>query len=291
MIPIIGTGLSGLIGSKLMADFGHQYQFEKVDIADPIHPVNITDPQSVLAFFKNSSAKFVVHFAAFTDVTGAWKQTGDKNGLAYQVNVEGTKNIIKACEATHKHLIHISTAYVFDGENGTMYQEEEPLHPIEWYGQTKAWAEEAVGQAQCPWTILRIDQPFRSDLANRPDVVRRIVASIKDGSLYPQFTNHYMGPTFIDDFVKVIDWVIRTQARGIYHASSGEKWSDFDFANLINQSFNLGVKIQAGDLAVYLKTATRPYQKNTALDCSKLKTQLDFALLSVPEAISRVKLV
>jgi dTDP-4-dehydrorhamnose reductase len=288
MIPIIGTGLSGLIGSKLMADFSQQYEFAKVDVADPVNPVDITKLDSILEFFNNSSAEFVVHFAAYTDVTGAWQQSGDKNGLAYQVNVLGTQNIVHACEVTHKHLIHVSTAYVFNGENENMYQENEPLSPIEWYGQTKAWAEEAVTAAKCPWTILRIDQPFRSDAASRPDVVRRIIASIKDGTLYPQFNNHYMGPTFIDDFVKIIDWVIRKKMTGIYHASSGEKWSDFEFATLINQSLNLKGNVKSGDLFEYLKTAKRPYQKNTALDCSKLVKEIDFKMLTVKEAVGKI---
>lgn len=288
MIPLIGTGLSGLIGSKLVADFDQQYDFAKVDIADPVNPVDITNLDSVLHFFNQSPAEAVVHFAAYTDVTGAWQQNGDKNGVAYKVNVTGTANIVKACEQTRKHLIHISTAYVFNGENETMYKEDEPLSPIEWYGQTKAWAEEVVNQATCPWTILRIDQPFRADQASRPDVVRRIINSIKEGKLYPQFINHYLGPTFIDDFVKVIDWAIRTRSTGIYHASSGEKWSDYEFATLINQSLNLGAEIKKGDLFEYLKTAQRPYQKNTALDCTKLKSQLDFQMLTVKAAMSKI---
>jgi len=289
MKKIIGTGLSGLIGSKLVADFAHQYDFEKIDISDPINPVDITNLDQVTKILANSEANFVVHFAAYTDVTGAWKQNNDKNGLAYQVNVVGTQNLVTACEQTNKHLIHISTAYIFNGEKKDMYVETDQPSPIEWYGQTKAWAEAAVTAATCPWTILRIDQPFRSDTNSRPDVVRRLVASIKDGSLYPQFTNHFMGPTFIDDFVKVIDWVIRTHTTGIYHASSGEKWSDYDFATLINQTLNLGAEIKPGDLQTYLKTATRPYQKNTSLDCTKLKNELDFSLLSVKQAVQLIK--
>jgi len=289
MTAVIGTGLSGLIGSKLVADFGSQYDFAKIDIANPIQPVDITDLDSILKFFQTNPTEFVVHFAAYTDVTGAWQQTNDKTGPAYRVNVVGTQNLVKACEQMNRHLIHISTAYVFDGENESLYQENEPLSPIEWYGQTKAWAEEAVTQANCPWTILRIDQPFRSDPASRPDVVRRIIKSINSGSLPPQFTNHYMGPTFIDDFVKVIDWVIRSGATGLYHASSGEKWSDYDFATLINQSLNLGAEIKPGDLFTYLKSTQRPYQKNTALDCTKLKNQLDFSMLSVKMAMAKVE--
>lgn len=283
--PLLATGLNGLVGSKFAADFAQLYDFDRMDISDPHDSIDITNFPQVLEKFKNSRAKFVLHLAAFTNVTAAWEQSGDKNGLAYQVNVEGTKNIIKACQETKKHLIHISTAYVFDGEKSDLYVEDDKLSPIEWYGQTKAWAEEAIQESQIDWTILRIDQPFRSDEFFKVDIVHRIMAGIKENNLYPQFTNHYFGPTFIDDFARVIDWVIRTDAKGLFNASGGEKWSDYDFASAINEILKLGREIKKGDLNEYLKTLDRPYQKNTALDCSKLKNILDFELLSIEEAI------
>ena len=286
---LIATGLNGLVGSKFATDFSDSYFFDRMDISDKDNPVDITNIEQVRAVFKNSSAKFVLHLAAFTNVNAAWEQSGDKEGLAYQVNVEGTKNIIKACKEFNKHLIHISTAYVFDGEKEGLYKEDDKLSPIEWYGQTKADAEEAVKESDIDWTILRIDQPFRSDEFPKVDIVHRIIDGLKKGTLYPQFTDHYFGPTFIDDFAKVIDWVIRTKASGLYNATSGEQWSDFDFATLVNETLNLNGEVKKGKLEDYLKTISRPYQKNTALDSSKLVSQLDFKLTSITEAVKQVK--
>lgn len=286
---MIATGLSGLVGSRFERDFAGSYQFDRLDASAKDNPIDITDAAQVLGVFTRSRAKSVIHLAAYTNVTGAWEQSGDKTGSAYLVNVEGTKNIIKACQETGKHLIHISTAYVFNGENDGLYVESDPLSPIEWYGQTKAWAEEAVMEAEIPWTILRIDQPFRSDPFAKVDVVHRIISGLKNNSLYPQFSDHFFGPTFIDDFARVLDWAIRTQATGVFHATAGEKWSDFEFAQAINEILQLSGKVEVGSLAEYLKTLARPYQKNTALDSTKLKSQLDFSLTSVVEAIKSVE--
>lgn len=287
---IIGTGLNGLIGSKLLADFSDKYAFANIDRLDEKHPIDITKFQEVLDFLSASDAQFVVHFAAFTDVTKAWEQRDDLNGLAYQVNVKGTKNIVEAAERTGKHLIHISTAYVFDGEKETQYTEEDAVSPIEWYGQTKAVAEEQVMKSAGDWTILRIDQPFRSDPFPKVDLAHRIIEGLHADKLYPQFVDHYIGPTFIDDFIKIIDWVIRTQTTGLFHASSGEKWSDYDLALLINQELKLGKEVKKGELAGYLKTLNRPYQKNTSLDCSKLTALLDFKQHTVAEAVKKVEM-
>jgi dTDP-4-dehydrorhamnose reductase len=285
MKQILGTGLSGLIGSKLVQSFSSQYIFQNLDVNDPTTPVDITDLDQVQTAFENSSAPVVVHFAAFTDVTKAWEQRDDKNGVAYKVNVLGTRNIAQAAATTGKHLIHISTAYVFDGEKEQPYTEADPVNPIEWYGQTKAWAEEEVAHHAQNWTILRIDQPFRSDSFPRLDLAHRIIAGLKDNTLYPQFTNHFFGPTFIDDFVKVIEWVMRTGSTGIYHASSGEQWTDYDFAQVVNETLQLGGEVKPGDLNEYLQTLSRPYQKNTSLNCQKLTGLLDFSLLSIKSAV------
>jgi dTDP-4-dehydrorhamnose reductase len=285
MKEILGTGLSGLVGSKLVQTFSDQYAFQNLDVSDPVAPVDITDLAQVQAAFEKSNAPVVVHFAAFTDVTKAWEQRDDKDGIVYKVNVLGTRNIAQAAAATDKHLIHISTAYVFNGEKVEPYIEEDALSPIEWYGQTKAWAEEEVAQYAKNWTILRIDQPFRSDPFAKLDIAHRIIAGLKAGTLYPQFTNHFFGPTFIDDFVKVIEWAARTSSTGIYHASSGEQWTDFEFAKLINETLQLGGEVKPGNLDEYLKTLSRPYQKNTALDCSKLHKALDFPLTAISAAV------
>lgn len=284
--PLLGTGLNGLIGSKFVMDFSNQYDFDNLDLRNPMTPVDITNEKQVLAVLSNSEAKFVVHMAAFTDVTGAWQQTDDTSGLCYQVNVKGTENLVKACAATSKHLIHLSTAYVFDGEKKEMYVETDKTNPIEWYGKTKALAEEVIQNSNIDWTILRIDQPFRNDSFEKIDTLHRVLDGMRNNKLYPQFTDHFFGPTYINDLAKVIDYVIRQKITGLYHASSGESWSDFKFAEFINQKFNLNFDLKSGSLAEYLETSNRPYQRNTALNIDKIKSSLDFQLKTIKEAIA-----
>jgi dTDP-4-dehydrorhamnose reductase len=287
---ILGTGLNGLVGSKFVKDFQDQYEFDNLDLRDPKRPVDITNIKQLEEVISKSTAKYLIHFAAFTDVNGAWEQRGNKDASCYQVNVLGTKNIIQACQKFNKHLIHISTAYVFNGEKEGLYTETDPLSPIEWYGQTKAWAEEIVQKSEdLSWTILRIDQPFRSDPFSKLDTVHRLIEGMRADKIYPQFTDHFFGPTFIDDFAKILDAVIRLNLSGLFNASSGEKWTDYDFAKTISQKLNIDYQVEKGSLAEYLKTSQRPYQKNTALSIKKLEKVLDFKLTSIEKAIGQVR--
>lgn len=289
-IPLLTTGANGLVGSKFVEIFENQYEVQNLDLKHPTHPTDITKPNQVLQAFEESEAEAVIHLAAFTNVTAAWEQKGDKSGTAYQVNVDGTKNIVDACRNTGKFLIHISTAYVFDGENESLYTEDDQPNPIEWYGQTKWEAEQAVMQSEIGWSILRIDQPFRSDSFERPDVVRKIINALKKDRLPPQFTNQYFGPTYINDFSKVLDFFIRTKTQGLFHAASGEKWSPYEFAQLIKEAHQLDGEVKKGDLAEYLKTLNRPYQKNTAMSSEKLAKAIDFKLINIQEAIKTIEL-
>lgn len=285
---LLATGLNGLVGSKFTQLFGHQCQIDNLDLSDPVRPVNITNAEQINELFAASPAKFVLHMAAFTDVNAAFAQTGDTTGPAYQVNVVGTQNIVNAAAATGKHLIHISTALVFDGTNPDRYSETDPRAPIEWYGQTKADAEAVVEQSQAPWTILRIDYPFRSDDFPKPDIVRKSIVTMKNGT--PLFSNHFFSPTYIDDLAKVIDWVLRTGQTGLYNTSCDEKWNDFALGQAINQQFNLGLDVKEGELEAYLATTKRPYHRNTTMNCAKLKAVLDFPLLDFKSALAQVHL-
>lgn len=285
-IRLLTTGLNGLVGSKFSQIYQSKYQFTNLDLRNLQQPIDITNYQQVLKSFQNSQAQTVIHLAAYTDVTGAWQQRGDKNGLAYQVNVIGTKNIVKACEKTYKNLIHISTSYVFNGQKTDSYVEKDQAQPIEWYGETKYLAEQIVKNSAIKWTILRIDQPFRSDPFPKKDIIHNIIDHLKNNTLYPMFDNHFFGPTYIEDFSKVIDFFIRTKTTGLFHASSGEKWNDYDFAIKIKKILKLPGEVKKGNLDDYLKTLNRPYQKNTAMNCNKLKNILDFKMKSITTAIN-----
>ncbi|NCS98015.1 MAG: sugar nucleotide-binding protein [Candidatus Pacebacteria bacterium] len=286
---LFATGINGLVGSEFATQFANSYTIHSLDIANPLNPVDITDKASVVtALSADPTAKFVLHLAAFTNVTDAWNQNGDTSGIAYKVNVTGTRNIVEACQELGLHLIHISTAYVFDGEKDDLYTEDDAVSPIEWYGQTKADAEAVVQESAIDWTILRIDQPFRSDSFPRLDIAHRIIDGLNTDMLYPQFENHYFGPTYINDFSKVVDWVIRTKTTGLFNASSGEKWSDFEFATAIANNKGFTTEIQRSNLDEYLKTLDRPYQRNTAMNTEKLQSVIDFELTPISKALAEI---
>lgn len=269
-IPLLGTGLSGLVGSKFVEMFADRYECKNLDLSTG---VDITDETAVRQAVEHSPARSILHFAAFTDVTRAHQEHGDKSGLVYTVNVLGTRYLAKAAQEFGKHLVHISTAYVFDGEKDGLYTEDDPINPIEWYGQTKAWAEEEVEKSAATAVIFRIDQPYRQDDFPKKDLLHRIKEQLENGTLPPMFTDHTFTATKIEEFAKTLDFAIQQQLTGLYHATTDPKTTDFEFAMQIKKQFNLPGEVKPGSLAEYQKSASRPYQKNTAMSTDRLKLQ------------------
>lgn len=266
---IIGTGLSGLVGSKFVQMHSEEHSFLNLDLTTG---VDILNADQVMEAFKKSDAPVAVHFAAFTDTQKAFEQSGDKEGMAYKVNVLGTRNIATAAKETGKYLIHISTAYVFDGKKEGLYTEEDAPSPIEWYGQTKAYAEEEVIALEGKYSILRIDRPYRNDDFPKLDILHKIKAKLEEGTLPPQFSDTSWTPTAIETFSSMLLQIALQQPQGIFHTTTEPVFSDYSFALWVKEKFDLPGEVKEGSLASYLASNPRPYQKNTALDTTKVRS-------------------
>jgi len=127
------TGGSGTLGSELIKiskDFDVEF------IAPSSKECNICNLEQVKQNILDSSCEIVVHSAALVDSRGI----EDDPTLAFDINVGGTINVIKACMEYNKKLVFISTDYVFDGEKGN-YHPSDFINPLSNYSKTKAAAE------------------------------------------------------------------------------------------------------------------------------------------------------
>ena len=126
---ILLTGGSGRLGTEL--------QELLPDVAAPPRDeLELTQPESVAAALAKYKPTVVVHAAAYTDVRGAETD----RARCWAVNVEGTRNLVKALGDVP--LVYISTDYVFYGDTGA-YSEDAPVGPVRnYYALSKLVAEE-----------------------------------------------------------------------------------------------------------------------------------------------------
>lgn len=283
-MKILGTGLDGLVGSRIVDLLSYKYEFENFSISTGL---DITNRDVVLERIKNSDAQIVLHLAAKTNVDGCEldKSLGEK-GDAWKINVEGTRNVADACLTANKKLIYISTDFVFDGEK-EVYSEEDIPNPINWYAKTKYEGEKIVQKLKIPWIIARISYPYRAKY-EKVDFARAILGRLKDGLPVAAITDQIFTPTFIDDIAFAIDTLIQKEERGMFHVVGSQHLSPYEAALMIADTFNFDRKdIRKTTRSEYFeKRAYRSFQ--LALKNDKIE-KLGLKMRTFEEGLKEIK--
>jgi dTDP-4-dehydrorhamnose reductase len=102
--------------------------------------LDITNADSVNEAIKAFRPDWIINAAAYTAVDRAEAESA----LAFAVNRDGAANLARAAAANNARMVHISTDYVFDGNQAHPYGPGDPVNPINVYGESKLAGELAV---------------------------------------------------------------------------------------------------------------------------------------------------
>ncbi|WP_193786362.1 dTDP-4-dehydrorhamnose reductase [Actinoplanes friuliensis] len=127
------TGAGGMLGRDLRTVLAEAGETDVV--AATRADLDVTDQSAVRAAV--AGADVVLNTAAWTDVDGA--ETAEEAATA--VNGHAVHTL---AAAAGKHLIHLSTDYVFAGDATAPYPEDAVPAPVNAYGRSKAIGEQAV---------------------------------------------------------------------------------------------------------------------------------------------------
>lgn len=146
--PGLLTGGTGRLGRELRALMPEL-------IAPPRVELDVTRPETISTALDRYRPEVVVHAAAYTDVAGAERE----RSRCWEVNVQGTRNLVRALAHKPAFLVHISTDYVFEGKTGGYAEDDPPGPPRNYYALSKLVAEEL---ARCVDRHLVIRTSFRA---------------------------------------------------------------------------------------------------------------------------------
>lgn len=211
---ILGTGLSGLVGSRVTELLSPDFTFENLSLETG---VDITDKKSVDMYFAKSDAPWVFHMAAYTDVQGAEKERGlAEKSTAWKVNVLATQNIADNCRKLGKKLLYIDTDYAFDGKKKS-YSEDDVPSPLGWYALTKSEGAKRVLALGNLGLVIRISNPYRAHPVGKKDFVHKMLERMLSRQQVAAPADQIFAPTFIDDIGRALRVLVRLGANGIYH--------------------------------------------------------------------------
>lgn len=253
MPNILVTGSNGQLGSELRelsTDYIHKYFFTDVSELD------ITDEENIKNFVEVNDIEIIVNCAAFTAVDKAENDTEN----AKNINHLAVKYLATISKEKNIKLIHISTDYVFDGENYKPYRETDVVNPQSVYGQTKLHGEEAMLEINPENSIIiRTSWVYSSFGSN---FVKTMLRLGKEKDSLDVIYDQVGTPTYARDLAKTILEIIpkiKSDEVTIYHYANEGVSSWYDFAKAIFELSNVTCKVNAIETKDYPTPAKRPH--------------------------------
>lgn len=268
---ILVAGNKGMLGRDLAARLVVAgYTVKGVDINE----VDITEFEDVMKCFKTFGPDAVVNCAAYTGVDMA--ESDFK--LAYAANRDGPENLAKACRELHLPLIHISTDYVFDGDSGVSYREEDGVNPIGVYGCSKWEGESRVRENLKEHIIIRTSWLYGVFGNNFVKTILRLARERDEIRIVSDQTGC---PTWTGELSRAILEIVKQIGNdkekiqwGTYHCCGQGKTTWYEFACRIVEEGRKRESLKVSRI-VPIKTEEYPTPARrpawSVLDCSKIR--------------------
>lgn len=281
-IVVIGAG--GQLGQCLKTVAG-QLNIENIFFPDE-GGANILDIAQLNDLLEREAAKYVINCAAYTAVDKA----EDEFETAKAINETGAANLAQACKAHEATLIHISTDFVFEGNEVKLLTEEDVTEPISVYGQTKLDGEKAITAVLKEHYILRTSWLYSEFGNNFTKTMLKLGAERDELNI---IADQVGTPTYGIDLANTIFQIIAAEQQqyGLYHYSNEGVTSWYDFAKAIFELSNTKVKVNPIPGSAYPTKAKRP--GFSVMDKTKIKQtfklEIPYWRDSLEECIGRIK--
>ena len=292
-MKVLITGANGFLGyyliEQLLAKKYTVIATGKGDCRLPFsdHPgfsyttMDFTDPFSVHDVFAAHTPAVVIHAGAMSKPD----ECEQNQWQAYTTNTEGTLTVLMNAAELKSFFLFISTDFIFDGEKG-MYKEEDPANPVNFYGKTKADAEDAVKEYEFDWAIIRTVLVYGKPQVGRSNILTIVKEKLEKGEKYNVVDDQVRTPTYVEDLAAGIISIIEKKAQGVYHLSGKEVLTPYQMACLAADYLGLDkTLIQKVTAASFSQPAKRPPKTGFVID--KAQKDLSYEPISFHEGLQK----
>lgn len=189
--------------------------------------IDITSKESIEAYLKTATPWAIINAAGFSDIDEAEKNPK----MCFVENTIGPTILAEICKNTGIRLVSFSTDQVFNGKKKNPYKEDDPTNPLNIYGQSKRMAERRILSINQDTLIIRSSTLFNPWYYQ--DSVAQLIHNSRNSNHQQLFASDIIvSPTYLPDLVNTtLDLLIDKEA-GIWHLSSEEEFSYYDFAKM-----------------------------------------------------------
>jgi dTDP-4-dehydrorhamnose reductase len=255
-LAIVGAG--GVLGSKLVEQaraasdeaimaYTHgapaASSLETTASANPCvtwEALDIGDAAAVADAFARTRPTVVVNAAAMTNVDACERE----RDAAWVANALGPRHLAAACLVHGARLLHVSTDYVFPGDEAHPgpYTEDAPVRAVNHYGWTKLMGERAVEEVcagRVPWLVARTALVYGYVPGGRTNFVRWLAGELRAGRQVRIVDDQVNTPTLADDLAAALLHLMRRGTEGVIHVAGPDLVTRVEWARTIAQTAGL----------------------------------------------------
>jgi len=248
---ILVTGANGQLGltfKELFEKNSKTCEFTFMSKAN----LDISNTDDLKRVFESDKYDYCINCAAYTNVD----QAEIEQEKAFNINAEAVKGLAENCKKDNTTLIHISTDYVFDGEQEHPYKESENTNPINIYGESKLRGERYIQEITNNYYVIRASWLYSKYNKN---FVKTIVNKLQKNMSLQIITTQTGTPTSCIDLSNFIYFLINNNVDyGVYHFSALGQANWYEFAKHIASSFNHDLISNIKPVTNFVALAKRP---------------------------------
>ena len=254
-MKIVVTGASGQLGCDLCEAL-KDYDLVPLNHKD----IEITDIKSVNDQCNIHEPDVIINTAAYVRADDC----EDNVDTAFLVHALGARNLAVVAQQYNIKLIHISSDYVFGGDEGirsTPYTEFDTPAPVNVYGKSKLAGEEFIQHLCNKYFIIRTSGLYgiAGSSTKGSNFVDTIIKLAGEKSELRVVDDQVTSPTYTKDLAYKIVQLMDTEYYGIFHITNSGKCSWFQFAQLILELAGIKTPIVPIKSEEYAQKARRPH--------------------------------
>jgi len=259
------VGADGQLGADVVraaAELGH----EAVRITHA--ETDLRDELAVTRAIKGAAAEIVINAAAMNHVERCEREPE----LALAVNALGAANLARATADAGIPLVQVSTDYVFDGEKGGQYVEDDPPAPLNSYGVSKLAGEYFVRARQPQSFIVRTSALYGTNRCRskpQDNFVRVMLRLGRERGSAVVVDDEFVTPTYTGDLAVQLVRLAETDRYGTYHATAQGSCSWFEFARTIFET--AGIPAEVTPVSSFQRDAGLRRPRNSVLENAALR--------------------
>ncbi|MBL4743661.1 MAG: dTDP-4-dehydrorhamnose reductase [Cycloclasticus sp.] len=273
---ILIIGSTGQLGQSIHAIEGNYPQYDMVFAKRK--QLDLSDAQHITEYFKQNKFDVIINCAAYTAVDKAESEPD----LADKINHLAVQQLAQIAVQQQAKLIHVSTDYVFNGQQHRPYIETDAVAPQGVYGSTKLAGEQAVQNTMVNNAFIIRTSWVYSQFGN--NFVKTMLKLGGERDALTVIYDQIGTPTYAHDLAEAIMSMVNSQPFNqasfksqLFHYSNEGVCSWYDFAKAIFEHSNVQCKVSPIETKDYPTPAKRPAY--SLLNKAKIK---DTFGLSIP---------